>query len=171
MIVSNSTVLIYLGKLNRLSLLKAFFKKVAIPNAVFEEVVVQGKKGKHVDALLVEQAIEGGWIEVKGIAVKPGLEEFGIDRGEAEGISLSLDLKAPILLDQTHARIAAKAFGLRPRGTLFVLLKALKQKTISFDEFIECMERLIDVGFRMDQEVYLQAIKEARKIAWERGIE
>ena len=114
MIVSNSTILIYLGKLNRLSLLKAFFKKVVIPNAVFEEVVVQGKKGKHIDALLVEQAIEEGWIEVKKTAVKPGLEEFGIDKGEAEAISLSLDLKVSPLLDQTHARIAAKAFGLKP---------------------------------------------------------
>ncbi len=168
MIVSNSTILIYLGKLNRLSLLKTFFKKVVIPNAVFEEVVVQGKKGKYGDALLVEQGIEEGWIKVKKSAVKAGLNDFGIDKGEAEAISLSLDLKVPILLDQTHARIAAKAFGLKPRGTLFVLLKALKQKAISFDEFLECLEKLIDVGFRMEQEVYLQAIKEARKLHQER---
>ena len=164
MIVSNATVLIYLGKLNKLDLLKIFFKKVAIPKAVFEEVIVQGKKGKHVDAILAEKAVEDGWITVKETAVISQLEEFGIDKGEAEAISLSLNLKAPILLDQTHARIAAKAFGLTPRGTLFVLLKALKRKIISFDEFIDCLEGLIEVGFRMEEELYLEAITKAREM-------
>ena len=40
MIVSNSTTLIYLGKLNKLDLLRKLFSKVIIPEAVFEEVVV-----------------------------------------------------------------------------------------------------------------------------------
>ena len=164
MIVSNSTALIYLGKIGRLELLRIFFKKVAIPKAVFDEVVVQGKKDKHIDAVLVEEAIKNGWIEIKETEIFPQLKEFGIDRGEMEAISLSLALKAAILLDQTHARIAAKAFGLKPKGTLFILLKALKTKKISFDEFIDYLEKLVYIGFRMKEEVYLEAIKKARKI-------
>jgi predicted nucleic acid-binding protein len=112
----------------------------------------------------VEKAIKEGWIEVKSIAALPQLEEFGIDKGEAEAISLALNLKARLLLDQTHARVAAKAFGVKPNGTLFVLLKALKQKQISFDEFIECLQQLIAVGFRMQEEVYLEAMQKAKEI-------
>lgn len=164
MTVSNATVLIYLAKLNRLNLLKTFFKKIVIPKAVFEEVVVQGKKGKHIDSILVERAIEEGWIKVKAPAIKPGLKEFGIDKGEMEAISLALHQKNFLLLDQTHARIAAKAFGLKPRGTLFVLLKALKKNLIDLDEFIDCLEQLIEVGFRMEEEVYLKAVKKARQL-------
>lgn len=164
MIVSNSTSLIYLGKLNKLFLLKKFFNKVFIPQAVFEEVVVVGKKGNHIDAILVEEAIKEGWILVKETNDLPQLKEFGIDKGEMEAISLSLKLGAPILLDQTHARIAAQAVGLKPHGTLFVLLKALKKNLLNFDEFLDSLEQLIQTGFRLDQEVYLQAIKKAREI-------
>ncbi|MDO8634310.1 MAG: DUF3368 domain-containing protein [archaeon] len=164
MIVSNSTTLIYLGKLNKLGLLKKFFKKVSIPKAVFEEVVVAGKKENHIDAMLVEEAVREGWIVVEECEVLPQLNEFGIDRGELEAISLSLALKAPVLLDQTHARIAAKAVGLKPRGTLFVLLKALKENDLSFDGFLDSLEQLIQTGFRLDQAVYIEAIKKAREI-------
>lgn len=164
MIVSNSTILIYLGKLNKLFLLKKLFGKVVIPGAVFEEVVVVGKKGSHIDALLVEEGIKEGWISVKETQIISQLKDFGIDNGEVEAISLSLKLKAPVLLDQTHARVAAKAFGLKPHGTLFVLLKSLKKKIISSEEFIDCLEQLIWAGFRMDQEVYIQVLKKASAI-------
>ena len=161
MIVSNSAILIYLGKLNRLFLLKKFFKKVFIPKEVFEEVVIVGKKENHIDAILAEEAIKEGWIIVQECNELPQLKEFGIDKGETEAISLALKLKAPILLDQTHARIAAKAVGLKPHGTLFILLKALKKKLISFDEFIDSLEHLIQTGFRLDQGEYPTAIKKA----------
>lgn len=171
MIVSNSTPLIYLGKINKLFLLKKFFSKVFIPQAVFEEVVVVGKKGNHVDAMLAEEAINEGWILVKECgAYLPQLKEFGIDKGEIEAITLSLKLNTHILLDQTHARIAAQAVGLKPHGTLFVLLKALKKNLLSFDDFIDSLEQLIRSGFRLDQEVYLEAIKKARAIKGKKGI-
>lgn len=164
MIVSNSTVLIYLGKLGRLDLLKKLFKKIVIPKEVFEEVVVVGKKGNHADAILVENAVNEGWILVQECTELPQLKEFGIDKGELEAISLAVQLKAQILLDQTHARVAAQAFGLKPHGTLFVLLKSLKKNFISFDDFIECLEQLIQADFRMDAELYLQAIKKAEAV-------
>lgn len=164
MIVSNSTVLIYLGKINKIDLLKTFYKKIAIPKAVFEEVVIRGKEGNYADAIIVENAVKEGWIVVKNCRVNQMLTEFGIDRGEAEAISLAAELHCQVLLDQTHARIAAKTLGLSPRGTLFILLKALNKKLVDFDAFIDLLEELISVGFRMEEEVYLEAVKKARQI-------
>jgi hypothetical protein len=42
-IISNSTVLIYLAKIGKLSLLKKLFRKVLIPGEVFNEVVIRGR--------------------------------------------------------------------------------------------------------------------------------
>jgi len=42
-VVSNSTPLISLAKINRFDLLKAIFSKVHIPQGVYEEVVVEGE--------------------------------------------------------------------------------------------------------------------------------
>ena len=70
-----------------------------------------------------------------------------------------------VLVDEVSARSAAKLLGLTPRGTLFVLLMALKKKEIDLDEFLETLDQLISQGFRLKEEVYVETIKEARRIA------
>ena len=163
MIVSNSTVLIYLAKIGKLNLLKKLFKKILIPAEVFNEVVIRGKEQQHFDALIVERSVEDGWIEVKDITADEELEGFGIDPGEAQAISLAKSLGVPVLLDQTHARIAARALGLKPRGTIFVLAVALRKKLLSYEEYLDLLEALVKAGFRMSDEVYLEAVRLGRK--------
>ena len=163
MIVSNSTVLIYLAKIGKLNLLKTLFKKILIPSEVFNEVVIRGKEQQHFDALIVEKAVEEGWIEVKDIIANEELKGFGIDPGEAQAISLTQSLDVPVLLDQTHARNAAKALGLKPRGTIFVLLAALRKKLLTYDDYQDSLEDLVKAGFRMSDEVYLEAVRLGRR--------
>jgi len=43
-LVSNATPLIYLAKANQLSLLQSMVKQVFIPEAVYREVVIEGKR-------------------------------------------------------------------------------------------------------------------------------
>ncbi len=163
MIVSNSTVLIYLAKIGRLSLLKELFREVSIPEEVFTEVVIRGKEQEHPDAFIVEKAVKDGWIYVKHIEAVEVLENFGIDPGEAQAIYLALSLDVPVLLDQTHARNAAKALGLRPRGTLFILLAALRKKLLTYEDYQNSLEDLVKTGFRMSDEVYLEAVRLGRR--------
>lgn len=164
MIVSNSTVLIYLAKIGKLSLLKKLFRNVLIPGEVFNEVVIRGKENLHPDAFVIEAAVEEGWMEVKEIEAIRELEEFGIDSGEAQAISLAKTLDMPVLLDQTHARIAAKALGLKPSGTIFVLLAALRKKLLTYEEYQDSLEKLVKAGFRMNDEVYLAAVRMGKEI-------
>jgi predicted nucleic acid-binding protein len=163
MIVSNSTVLIYLAKIGKLNLLKELFGEVLIPAEVFNEVVIRGKEHQHPDALIVESSVEEGWIHIKDIEVFGELEDFGIDPGEAQAISLAKSLEVPILLDQTHARNAGKALGLKPRGTIFVLLAALRKKLLTSENYQDSLEDLVKSGFRMSDEVYLEAVRLGRR--------
>jgi predicted nucleic acid-binding protein len=164
MIVSNSTVLIYLAKIGKFSLLKQLFRKVLIPAEVFTEVVIRGKENQHPDAFVIEASVEEGWIEVKEIEAIRELEEFGIDSGEAQAISLAKSLGVTVLLDQTHARIAAKSLGLKPRGTIFVLFAALRKRLLTYEEYQNLLEELVKAGFRMSDEVYLSAVRMGREI-------
>lgn len=170
MIVSNSTPLIYLARLNRLHLLKEFFTEVCIPQEVYREVVTRGKDEKYPDALVVENGVKEGWIRVKKARGTKKLEEYGIDKGEAEAISLALSLKSKeILVDQSHARFAAEVMGLVPRGTLYVLLRALRKGVLNFDEYLKDLEALVKAGFRMDDEVYIEAVRLGKDLAEKRG--
>ena len=163
MIVSNSTTLIYLAKMGKLGLLKKLFKKVLISGEVFNEVVTKGKELQHFDAFIVEKSVEEGWIEVRNIIANEELEGFGMDLGEAQAISLAKSLGVSVLLDQTHARIAARAIGLKPRGTIFVLVAAMRRKLLTYEEYLDLLEGLVKAGFRMSDEVYLEAVRLGRK--------
>lgn len=164
MIVSNATPLIYLAKLGRLALLKDFFREVIIPEEVKREVVDQGKEQNSIDAFVVEEAIKEGWIKIKKVQIREDIEALGIDKGEAEAIILAVELSSDdILVDQTHARLAATIFGLKPKGTIYVLLRALKEDLFDYDDYLKLLEDLVRSGFRMSDEVYLEAVRLGKK--------
>ena len=88
------------------------------------------------------------------------IEALGIDKGEAEAIFLAVELDSDeILVDQTHARLAATIFGLKPRGTIYILLRALNEDIFDYEEYLELLEDLVRSGFRMGDEVYLEAVR------------
>lgn len=163
-IVSNATPLIYLAKIKKYSLLKSLYKKIIISQEVKIEIVDEGKKLKKPDALLIEKEIESGFIEVKkvGKLIETTLE---LEPGELSTLSLAKELKIDeVLIDETLARTAAKMIGLIPKGTLYVLLKNLKSKEITFDDFLNILNELIESGFRLKEEIYIKVIEEAKKI-------
>jgi predicted nucleic acid-binding protein len=165
-VVSNATPLIYLAKTGKINLLKKVFGKVFIPEEVKVEVVDKGKSLKEKDAYTIEKAIDEGWIKV--VAAETIEIPIKLDKGEVAALSLAKKLKLNVVfLDEVSARSAARLLDLTPRGTVFVLLKALEQKEIDLDEFLEVLSQLINEGFRLKEEVYVEAVKEAKRIASE----
>ena len=165
MIVSNSTPLIYLSKIDKFYLLRELFGKVLIPLSVKEEVVNAGRKFDHIDAIETEKAIKDKWLIVEKTKIIPELKDIGIHEGEAEAISLAYSRKLMVLLDQKHARIAARFMALKFRGTIYVLLRALEKDLIDLDIYLLSLEDLVEVGFRMNQKVYLRTVRMGREMA------
>lgn len=166
-IVSNATPLMYLAKIGRIGLLKRVFGEVLIPEEVKIEVVDRGKERGEMDALLVEKAIGEGWLKVlKTELVKVPIK---LEVGEIAAISLAKNKGVgEVLVDEVSARTVARLLDLKPRGTIFVLLKALEGEEIDLDEFLEILDELVKQGFRLKEEVCLEALRRARKIAEKR---
>ena len=161
-IVSNATPLIYLAKIKKYSLLKSLFDKIIISQEVKIEIVDEGKKLKQADALLIEREIEVGFIEVMKVEK---LLETSLELGELSTLSLAKKLKIDeVLIDETLGRSAARIIGLVPKGTLYVLLKNLKLKEITFDDFLNILNELLESGFRLKEEIYIKVIEEAKKV-------
>jgi predicted nucleic acid-binding protein len=164
--VADATVLIFLGKLDKLDRLPERYDTVHIPETVHEEVVVAGKRIGARDAALAEEAVEDGWLVVESVDINPAVERFDLEAGETAALSLALDRDADCLLaDEEAVREVARLLDLEPRGTLSVLFDELRSGDATFDEFVESLERLIDEGFYLDESVYLQAIRKARELA------
>ena len=154
MITSNSSPLILLAKINKLNILEKMYGKITIPPEVYNEVIIKGKKENYSDAALVEKYINE-FIFVKDISQEHKKEaeklKNVIGSGESEAIELCLQENAKLLLiDNLEPRKIAELKGLECRSTPGVLLEALKNKILTFNE-------------------YESSIKELSKYAWLSG--
>jgi predicted nucleic acid-binding protein len=165
-VVSNATPLIYLAKIGRMDLLKKVFEEVFIPEEVKVEVVDEGKRLGEKDAYIVEKAVRGGWLKV--LTVEALEIPIKLEQGEVAVLSLAKRQGfREVLVDEVSARTAARLMGLIPRGTVFVLLKALEIEEISLNDFLDALSDLVRHGFRLKEEVYLEAVRKAREISKE----
>jgi len=164
-VVSIATPLIYLAKANQLSLLQSMVKQVFIPEAVYREVVIEGKRLGEKDAYRVERAIKQGWMIVQDIKIIYPVE-ITIHPGEAEIISLAKEKGIKVvLIDDAKARAASEMAGLRPIDTLWLILKAVKNHLLNFDQFLSTLEDIVQSGFYVKEEVYLKVVRKARDLS------
>ncbi len=160
-VVSNSSPLIWLSRIRALNLLREVCAEVIIPQEVFEEVVQRGKHLGYADAIVVEQAVEAGWIKVKKIKTKLKIQELiEIHSGEAAVLQLALQEKInKVIIDDGAARIIAKGLGLEPRGSVHIIITAAKRNLITAKRARELLTSLVSAGFRLSPEVFAHAIK------------
>lgn len=125
-VVSNTTPIISLLKLNRLDLLQKLYSQIYIPQAVYNEIEAGKSKGYYKDLSKID------WIKIIEIQNKQAVNYFlDLDEGEAEAIILANELKADlIILDEKLGRFHAKHAKLKVTGTIGVLIKAKSEKLI-----------------------------------------
>lgn len=164
--VADSTVLIYLAKLDHLEALTESYSTILIPEAVYREVVEKGKDLGENDAFKVEKQIDKGLIQVKTAKIQQAVEKFEMEKGEKEVLSLAKQEKiSQVLIDESSVREIAKTLDLNPRGTLYFLLKTVKDGEKDLEDFLELLEKLSESGFHMNEKVYMKAVKEAQQLA------
>lgn len=122
--VSNTSPISNLAFIGRLSLLKAQFSEIWIPDAVADEL------NAHPDSSALAEihgALQEGWIKTASPSPSPLLRLLlpHLHRGEAEAIALAADLTADIIEEQEARQYAAQA-GLSVTGVLGILLHAKK---------------------------------------------
>ena len=153
-VVSDTTPLISLLKINRLDLLKKLFVDVLIPQAVFDELTDDERFRLEADQIR----------EKKFIVVKPVnnpestnilKRATGLDQGESEAIVLTDELKADLLLmDEAKGRNISAQMGLRIMGTIGILMAAYEEDELSSDEVRECIAGLQHAGRHIGQRHY-----------------
>ena len=125
-IISNTTPIISLLKLNRLELLQKLYSGIYIPTAVYKEIEAGKSKGYYKDLSKVD------WINIIEIQDKQAVKYFlDLDAGEAEAIVLATELDADlIILDEKLVRFHAKHAALKVTGTIGILIKAKSEGLI-----------------------------------------
>jgi hypothetical protein len=159
-VIANASPLIALAKIDRFSLLKQLFEEIWIPDAVWEEVVVQGMGKPAADLTLA--AKQELWLQRHSTVDKLAVEvlQATLGAGEAEAIVLAQEVSAKwILLDDDLARAQAERLGLRVKGSVGILLAGYRAHHI--DDLRADMNMLRTQGFWLSDQLYRIVLEKA----------
>lgn len=127
-VVTNSGPLIALSKLGIIEVAYACYGALLVPEAVRREVVDQGRALNREDATRVALAQSRGFLCVEAVdSIPSGLALGKLDAGEREAIVLASVRNADlVLLDEALARKIAKHEGLKVKGTVGIIVDAMR---------------------------------------------
>lgn len=150
--ISNSSPLIFLSKINQLYLLKKLFGHLLIPISVKDEIILENKP----DSIIISEAIQGGWIKVVDVKEKIPL---GIKGGESSAINLAIERKDRLIVDDALAIKIAKSFGVETMRTTTIIFMAVKKKFITKKQAISLIDMLIESGYYISPNYYSAILK------------
>lgn len=153
-VVSDTTPMISLLKIDRIDLLEKLFGKVFIPQAVYNELVEDTRFQNE-----AEQIKRSLFIIVKQVknpeTVSVLKRVTGLDQGESEAIILSDEIQADILLmDEAKGRTVSNEMGIKVMGTIGILMAAYAERELSSDEARSCIDILQHSGRHISQKHY-----------------
>ena len=153
MVISNSSPVIGLASLGLVHLLWELFDQVIVTEAVYTEVVRQGRNRLGKEEL--ETAVERGYIKLYKVKEEQLVNRFigKLHRGELEVMAAAKELNAQfILIDDKAARVLAEAMLLEPTGLVGLL--RLAKLTGKIDSLKDCLDRLIENNYRISKKIY-----------------
>lgn len=157
MVVADSSVLILLSRINKLALLKKYFKQTMISQDIYDEVKI------GVGASEIEKACKR-WIRIGKPKDFNEIDNISksedIEKADASIIVLAKE-KQEILISNDYALImVARSKGIECWWLTTFLLRCLKKKIITKKEAKQILFDLVEVGMRLDNAVYAAILSE-----------
>lgn len=157
-VVADASPLIFLAKVRRLELIGYLWgADIRVPGSVAREVLAVGTDPVEVDVL-------NGFLRQCRVEKVRQPRRFATAMSQADNEVLTLAVRMGahlILCDDKLTRRMAEAEGIRPIGTLGVLLKAMQREMITPHDARRLLDELIEShGFRISIGVYQAALRE-----------
>ena len=158
-IISDTTPIISLIKINRLDLLEKLFEEVLIPEAVYRELTSNALFEN--EAKIVKTS---SFLKTSSVQNRKSLQLLqavsGLDDGESEAIILADELKSDVLImDERKGRKVAEKLGIKITGTVGVLLQSYSENMISSDEIKTYLDQLKNSNIRLSESLIQKALE------------
>ncbi|MDD2556335.1 MAG: DUF3368 domain-containing protein [Syntrophaceticus sp.] len=155
-VISDTTPILSLIKIDRLKILEELYKKIIIPKAVYDELIINIDYQDEIDIIKRCTFIQIENVE-ENLSVVLLQRELKLDRGESEAIVLAKNINADlIIIDERKARRIAKDVGLKVTGTLGILVEAKQQGLIK--ELKSLLDELMDNNIRISRKLYMEIL-------------
>jgi len=161
LIVSNASPIIYLSRVGRLALLRQVYGGAAIPRGVYTEVVEEARGRPGVN--LVKEAVSEGWIRTLSVKVDMDYGAEGLEKTDAEVISLAKSMNLPLLSNDRALITYARAQGVETKWFTQILRDAVGKGVLTGEQAEALFMELIKAGLRLRSEVILRVLAEIRE--------
>ncbi|MCG5060222.1 MAG: DUF3368 domain-containing protein [Limnoraphis sp. WC205] len=159
-VVSNTSPISNLAKVEQLNLIYQLYGRILIPCAVHEELL-----DRRAGDTVITAVGSATWIDIQSVQNQRLVDDLRIrvNVGEAEAIALAIEIKADrLIIDERLGRQAARDFGVKITGVLGILLLAKRQKLIL--EVQPIMDHLIErANFRISSQLYADVLMAANE--------
>lgn len=168
MLVFDATPLIYLATVGRLDLVELVTGDCVVPRSVYDEVVTAGVEAGHPDARRVERAVERGILSVctvddaelaEGLRRNPNASEADVDV-----IALAAAEDGVAVMDDKYGRAVAETEGVETRGTVFLLVSAVRDGHLSAEDARVLVDEMIDAGWYCSPDLYTRIVRELESL-------
>ncbi len=143
-IVSDTTSLIVLEKLESLGLLCKLFEQILMPAVVLAEL----QAGSPNITALLERLPCFTVVDVPTSKRLTALLLL-LDAGEANAIELAISLNFPLIIDERKGRQIAKQFGIRITGFAGLLIQANRSKLVDSHTALVMLDQAVANGLRL----------------------
>ncbi len=147
-IISDTSSLIILTKLERLALLEHLFEKVLIPKRVEQELAIK-EDGVH-QTIISNSLFE--IVECKDTGLLELLDDI-LDYGESEALVLAKERLLILLIDEKKGRKIAKNMGIQIIGFLGILLLNYRHDRLSKEEIEDILHHANNLNFRLSEKL------------------
>lgn len=157
LVIADSSALVALATCDVLDILPQIFDEIRVPEAVYREVVVDGKP--LADELKEFLASRVTAVTLQSMVVNVG----GLGAGELEAMALYKSLTADyLLIDDRRARRIAEANGIECIGSLWVLLEAKRDGKLR--ELKPLIDKLRVSSLRFSEAVLQRVLELAQEV-------
>lgn len=149
-VVSDTTSLIVLEKLQWLDLLCHLFEQVIIPQQVKEELqagLLESTKLILPPCFIVENTLDSKRLDSLLLL---------LDCGEAEAIALAAEKRLPLIIDERKGRQIANLMDIPIIGFAGLLVLAKRKNILKSAEALELLEQAMTDGLFLSNRLYLQ---------------
>lgn len=161
--VFDATPLIFLARVEQLSLLQQLERACVMPERVYSEVVETGLEQGYPDARRIERGVETGLFDV--VTTRESSVASRLRRNpQLSDADVAVLAHAAIhegvaIMDEAYGRDVAEAEGITTRGTAYLILSLVSQDSIPADKARTTIDAMIDEGWYCAPDVYTKIVR------------
>jgi predicted nucleic acid-binding protein len=155
-VVTNTSPLILLAKIERLDLLGQLYETVLVPSSVYDEIRIRsGRETEKAQTLIQSNVFHLRRATADMVNSLP----VDLGRGERETIALAIETDAGlVVIDDQEGRRIARNRGLRVTGTIGILVEARERGLIA--SIRKELDHLVEAGLWLSEAFYHRILNE-----------